>query len=355
MDVKALRGQLGRLISGFDGEEPDGFDPFSAPNEWEERKREQKLVMPKHAASDEMALKSTSRRAQQATRKAALQPNALDSVNGSEPFPDVQVSKPRKSYAEGGFKSAASDTLRTKLPVCANWWEELVPPPVGAHRVSVVELEVLQARAEILYEGEVKAQALAEQKKHGSDHKMIKKLMSAGTAKDKIAALTVQVQESSFHCLPFLRQLVGWTERPAKEVKMAAVEAVSELFLNRLLPPRALVPLHKQPLGDDPSDLHVLQAYFESELKSLYATFAEVVLAGLSDSVVHFKQVQQHLLCDVPLAGLRAVRSRAARLATRHCCIHAIPQRGPGRGPRLFEPLHSDIPRTSLRDAQREA
>ena len=317
MDAEALRGQLGKLISGFDADssdadEPDGgvADPFSAPNEWEVRKRVEKKELPKEAASEEAKPKSGSRRAQQAAASAAKQPKD-DATSAVESTPGA-TQPSAKSKISGAADGAASEkvSLRIRLPACASWWEELAPPPAGVRPVGAEELEILQARAEILYEGEVKAQAVAEQRKHGSDHRMMKKLLSAGTAKDKIAALTVQVQESSFHCLPFLRQLIGLAERPAKEVKMAAVEAVCELFLNRLLPPRALVPLHKQPLGSDPSDVHVLQAYFEAELKTLYAAFAEVVLAGTGDTIAHFKQVQ--------------LRAKAAATCS-PACKHPVP------------------------------
>lgn len=219
MDAAALRGELGNILSGFSGEESHA-DPFSAPNEWEERKRAVRAAKPAASsapqAKEGRTTMSSSRRAQQAAAKAARSAKAVD-----EPLASVQLpaEKPRPSVdaEERSFG-------KCKLPVCANWWEELAPVPSGDARAGGHEEAALRERAEVLYEKEVKAQTAAQEKKHGADHRMMKKLLSAGTVKDKIAALTVQVQESSFHSLPFLRQLIAMAERPAKEIKIGAVE-----------------------------------------------------------------------------------------------------------------------------------
>ena len=327
MDANELRGQLGKLISSFDvdgsdGDEPGGVaDPFSAPNTWEERKRVEKQNQKQQPTKDEVRPRSGSRRAQQAAANAAKQPpkeNDNPDELGKGATVTVGQDSQKSSLADETSEKAPT---RTRLPACADWWTELVPYPSGAQPLGATELELLQARAEILYEAEVKAQAAYEARKHGADHRMMKKLLSAGTAKDKIAALTVQVQESSFHCLPFLRQLVGLVERPAKEVKLAAVEATSELFLTRLLPPRALLPLHKQPLGHQPSDAQVLQAYFEAELKTLYTTFADVVIAGANDTIVHFKQASCHIR---PVGSYKKCRLGYAHSFTNAPCTNPL-------------------------------
>jgi hypothetical protein len=182
---------------------------------------------------------------------------------------------------------------RVELPACAAWWEHLEAPAPGAvpaSAVSPAELAELRGRTATAYEAEVGAFALLQRKKHGSDQRMVQRLTSAGTAKDRIAALTLQVHESSFHALPFLRQLLALCERPTREVKLAATEAAVDLFLTRLLPPRALLPLERQKLPPGATGRVLLQAHFEDELKRLYAQLAAVIDAGTRDSVAYCKQ-----------------------------------------------------------------
>ena len=45
----------------------------------------------------------------------------------------------------------------------------------------------------------------------------MQKLLTSGTQKDRVAALVVQAHESSFHSLPWVRQLVGLAQRPRPE------------------------------------------------------------------------------------------------------------------------------------------
>ncbi|KAL1525563.1 hypothetical protein AB1Y20_020417 [Prymnesium parvum] len=275
MDAASLRGELGKLIAGFSHDDAQ-LDPFSAPNEWEDEQRARRAAKPAKPADGKI---SSSRRAQQAAAKASRPPAA--SAEGAPIAVAAEKTRPQPKLEEKSYG-------KCKLPVCADWWEELAPAPADGAAADEAEL---RERAELLYEKEIKAHTAAQEKKHGADHRMMKKLLSAGTVKDKIAALTVQVQESSFHSLPFVRQLIAMAERPAKEIKIGAVEALCELFLTRLLPPRALVPLHKARLPADVAETPLLQAYFEDELKRAYAALADVVMAGVSDNLIHFKQL----------------------------------------------------------------
>ena len=98
-----------------------------------------------------------------------------------------------------------------------------------------------------------------------------------------------------------VRQLLSLAERPRAEVKLAATEALGEIFLGRLLPPRTLRAFERQPLPSTPPTAEVsngaaeplllcMQAYFEAELKALYARFVAVVEGGSRDPLVHVRQ-----------------------------------------------------------------
>ena len=67
---------------------------------------------------------------------------------------------------------------------------------------------------------------------------------------------------------------------PTSPLQVKAIEALAELFLARLLPPRRLRTLEKQPLGAAASERQLLQAWFEEGLKHIYAGFARLVIHG---------------------------------------------------------------------------
>ena len=189
-------------------------------------------------------------------------------------------------------------------PVRVSWSTPSLCP--AAH-----DTDALRERAELLYEAEVKAHTTLQARKHGSDHRMMKKLLSAGTVKDKIAALTVQVQESSFHCLPHVRSLLSLAERPRPEVKLAATEALTDLFLQRLLPPRGLKSFERAALpaaalargaaADAGKALPaetlrvLLQAYLEGELKEMYSRLVELVEATTGSASERHSKRHEHI------------------------------------------------------------
>ena len=52
---------------------------------------------------------------------------------------------------------------------------------------------------------------------------MVQRLLQSGTWKDRVAALTVQAQESAYHSLPWVRQLLALAQRPARPLGPSAL------------------------------------------------------------------------------------------------------------------------------------
>ena len=308
-----LRAGLSAILAGGDGSAypaitkgaATAVDPFSQPNEWEQQQRrlkkeEQRSMGVTAATADSWQRgKPKSRRAQQEVVKA------------------TKAGAAAKEAAKAAEKPAASQPTvapaeKQLLPACSAWWEELQAAPEGARIPDASQLGQLRARAALAYEAELGAFAVAQKKKHGKDQSIVQRLTSAGTIKDRIAALTVQVHESSFHCLPHLRQLISLAERPRPEVRMAACETLSDLLLQRLMPQRVLKALEQQPLpalsalppapkgGAPPSAASsaaesaaltcLLQSHYESELKEIYARFYALADEGAKDTLPHIKQ-----------------------------------------------------------------
>lgn len=295
-------------------------DPFAQTNEWEQQQRELRK------ADNELTIgggSGASKWQQQMPRSRRVQQKA---ATASRNAVMASSTAPKLASAKSAPAIAAAD--RQLLPACSAWWEELKPAANDARLPDASQLAALRSKAANAYEAELGAFAIAQKRKHGKDQSIVQKLTSAGTIKDRIAALTVQVHESSFHALPHLHQLLSLAERPAAQIRLAAVEALVDLLLQRLMPPRALVPFEKQwlsALSPDGSGiaesnalLPLLQAHFESELKLLYARLVAIVEAGTKDPISHVKQrmigTLYALLSGVPELERRLLASLVNKL-----------------------------------------
>jgi ribosome biogenesis protein MAK21 len=297
-DRDSLRAGLSRIMAGGSMDDTVDGDAFAERNEWEEEQR--RLKRAEKALDAKPSARPKSRRAQQDAAKAARNGESIGAGDPEDARGRVNASKSPPSVATLPSVAPAD---RSILPVCASWWEETEGVPANAAPSNTPP--DLRMRAATAYEAELGAFALLQRRKHGSDQRIVQKMSTAGTMKDRIAALTLQAQESSFHCLPHLRALLSLCERPAREAKLAATEALTELFLHRLLPPeRALTPFEKARLpkaalalassssASTSSSAHaaLLRAHFEATLKECYARFVTAVEAGAHDSVSFVKQ-----------------------------------------------------------------
>ena len=286
MDADVIRRELRGIIGGGGG---DGFDER---NEFEDQRRAQRS---NGGAATTASFKPKSRRAQMAQK--AAEPSSDKSVERSGRRGDRETGRGAEHTGISSLMKDVAPAARVLLPTTAAWWEEVAEPPASTKPSHDSKTRVLAAS---LYEAEVAAFVQIQRKKHGSDHKMVQRLTEAGTAKDRIVALTMQAQESSFHSLPYVRHLLSLAERPRAEVKLAATEALAELFLTRLLPERALVAFEKHSFpasaasaavvtadgkasdrkGGDANARLLMQAHFEDELKASYGRLVAVVEGG---------------------------------------------------------------------------
>ncbi|KAK4538759.1 hypothetical protein CDCA_CDCA20G4784 [Cyanidium caldarium] len=120
-----------------------------------------------------------------------------------------------------------------------------------------------------------------------------------GTLMDTIAAHTLNVQSSPLHHLEDLRRLVHLATTECKhrrQERWTAVEALKDLFVHDLLPPgRKLVAFAARDwdawaMTADASATQRILAYtaFESELKTLYATYVQEAVQACANDTVEF-------------------------------------------------------------------
>ncbi|XP_035827033.1 CCAAT/enhancer-binding protein zeta isoform X2 [Aplysia californica] len=120
-----------------------------------------------------------------------------------------------------------------------------------------------------------------------SEAHWLKTVLSSGTLTDKMAALTLLVQESPLHNLGSVDTLGTMSGKKGRRESMMAVDTLRDLFLTGLLPDdRKLRPFEQNPLSElseitsnniDQRDKLLLMWHFEALLKKKYAQFIKTL------------------------------------------------------------------------------
>eukprot|EP00731_Ephydatia_muelleri_P028352 Em0019g1225a len=151
-----------------------------------------------------------------------------------------------------------------------------------------------------LMEAEVRIYEQVREKEKGrSDVQWLRTVLSSGTLSDKMAALTLVIQESPVHTLSYLDSLVSMANKKGKRECVMAVDSLKELWLSCLLPnDRKLKALKQQPLNLLVSTEHPLRTrvkwlllwYFEDQLKAKYAQYISILDHLSHDTVANIRE-----------------------------------------------------------------
>ncbi|RYH17488.1 hypothetical protein EON65_28500 [archaeon] len=137
-----------------------------------------------------------------------------------------------------------------------------------------------------------------------SDKNWLNSVIQAGTWSDKIAALSLKVQESPFYNLEALDLLIGIALN--KDIRTAgmAVEALKDLFLNSLLPnDRPLYNFAHLPFTKPEFTVkHALLGWYEKELRLRYIRVLQVVEKSLKANLMYFRRAALTTVYDLLLA-----------------------------------------------------
>ncbi|XP_049640251.1 CCAAT/enhancer-binding protein zeta [Suncus etruscus] len=143
----------------------------------------------------------------------------------------------------------------------------------------------------------------------------MKAIVSAGTLGDRLAAMTLLIQDDAVHTLGLLETLVNLVKKKgSKQQCLLALDTAKELLLTHLLPDsRKLRPFTQRPLGRleqlcsgnrDARDRRLLLWHFEHQLKHLVAEFVQVLDTLGHDALVATKtralSAAHELLCHKP-------------------------------------------------------
>lgn len=163
---------------------------------------------------------------------------------------------------------------------------------LDASKLPEAQIEAKKRHAQRLLDDEVQRFEMKKGGKMSSDDKYLATMMKSGTLADRVAALTLTIQSSPFHCLSRLGQLITMASKKARRESMMAVDSLKDLFINNLLPDdRRLNFFHQNPLHHPSvTDEHLVVWFFEHCLKTAFAQLVGVLANGMDDAVDNHKR-----------------------------------------------------------------
>ncbi|XP_019631116.1 PREDICTED: CCAAT/enhancer-binding protein zeta-like [Branchiostoma belcheri] len=205
---------------------------------------------------------------------------------------DVQVSE----------VSSSSQTQEQKKPLGKfiiapgeRWYQTEFPTdPTTWPTVNPAKAEQLKREAAKLFEQEVKQHNQLKNKKKSSDFGWLKTVATAGTLADRVAGLTVLIQDAPLHNLASLDTLVSMAKKKMRREATQAVDTLKELWLSDLLPDRKLKTFEQHPLSVLPEITggnqegrrrRLIMWYYEDRVKQLYAEFISAIQTLAHDTV----------------------------------------------------------------------
>ncbi|KAJ7365571.1 hypothetical protein OS493_005686 [Desmophyllum pertusum] len=191
-------------------------------------------------------------------------------------------------------------------------WYDLVEEEKNSYpSPSQADIVQLSKEAADLLENEVIIYDKMKAKEKSSDSQWLRSVVSSGTLNDKVAALTVQVQESAIHRLKILDMLIGMAKKKGRRESIIAVDMLKELWMTLLLPDNrklrkfvqnpltSLVPVVHKGGGWDERDRRLILWHFEELLKQRYKEFIEVVEKLLQDTLVNIRSKMLGTIFDL--------------------------------------------------------
>ncbi|CAL8467747.1 g7285 [Coccomyxa elongata] len=179
------------------------------------------------------------------------------------------------------------------------WYEAAAAlPPLEADgaTLSPEQLEERRSAAEHALANEAAAFENAIGRRGGQDVKWLQEVRRSGTTADKVAAMTLLLQESAVANLRSLDELLRWVGKSsgARAVAGQAIDALREIFIAALLPDRKLKFFEEQPIAAVPSNKdgmrRLLYFYVEDQIKRRYAAFVGMLEEASRENLDFLKE-----------------------------------------------------------------
>lgn len=172
-----------------------------------------------------------------------------------------------------------------------------------------------KALAQKLYQHETDVYKNKTDYQKGASSAWMKTVVSSGTLADRMAAMTLLIQDSAVHSLQFVENLVNLIKKKgSRHQSLMALDTFKELLISDLLPDnRKLWSFSQRPFNDiekmssgnrDSRDRRLILWYFEHHLKLQVAEFVQALETLSHDSLTAPKSralaVAHELLCNKP-------------------------------------------------------
>ncbi|XP_065820085.1 CCAAT/enhancer-binding protein zeta isoform X1 [Labrus bergylta] len=169
--------------------------------------------------------------------------------------------------------------------------------------------------AQQLYESEVELYKNKKILQKGANSNWMKSVVSSGVLADRMAAMTVLIQDAPVHTLLHVENLVAMVKKKgSRRMGLMALDTLRELLLSDLLPEhRKLRPFAQHPFDQleekasgnrDARDRRLILWYFEHQLKHHVAVFVEALDTVAHDTVAATKAkalaTAHEMLCTRP-------------------------------------------------------
>uniref|UniRef100_A0A4W4F7I0 CCAAT/enhancer-binding protein zeta n=1 Tax=Electrophorus electricus TaxID=8005 RepID=A0A4W4F7I0_ELEEL len=172
-----------------------------------------------------------------------------------------------------------------------------------------------KALAQKLFEAEVEFYKTKKSLQKGANTAWMKSVVSTGTLADRMAAMTVLIQDAPVHSVEHIESLVTLVRKKgSRRQGLMALDTIKELLLSDLLPEsRKLRAFIQRPFNEleerasgnrDARDRRLVLWYFEHQLKLLVADFVVALDALSHDTLLAIKTkaltTAHELLCNRP-------------------------------------------------------
>uniref|UniRef100_A0A803W0A8 CCAAT/enhancer-binding protein zeta n=1 Tax=Ficedula albicollis TaxID=59894 RepID=A0A803W0A8_FICAL len=176
-------------------------------------------------------------------------------------------------------------------------------------------LSKYKALAQKLYEHETDLFKNKTDYQKGASSAWIKTVVSSGTLADRMAAMTLLIQDSAVHSLQFVENLINLIKKKgSRQQSLMALDTFKELLITDILPDnRKLRSFSQRPLNNlvqmssgnkDSRDRRLILWYFEHQLKLQIAEFVQALETMSHDCLTATKSralaVSHELLCNKP-------------------------------------------------------
>nr|XP_033791791.1 CCAAT/enhancer-binding protein zeta [Geotrypetes seraphini] len=236
--------------------------------------------------------------------KKPVQLNEVSSTSGTER---------KKAKHQNVFEFNARHVLLIKPG--GKWYDLEYTKEYTSETQNETEMSKYKALAQKLYEHEAYLYKSKKDLKKGANSAWMKTIVSSGTLVDRMAAMTLLIQDAAVHTLQFLDTLVNLVRKQgSRRQSLMALDTLKELLLSDLLPDNRKLQifsqhpfnrLEKMSSGNrDARDRRLILWYFEHQLKQHVTEFLQVLETMSHDTLLATKTraltVIHELLCNKP-------------------------------------------------------